>query len=210
VIDRTQCTRCGVCAHYCPTTAWQMVGFTLSVKELMQELEKDRLYYDQSGGGVTFTGGEPFMQAHFLQHALKACKELGIHTAVETSGFVPKDIFSQLAPLIDVFLYDQKLADSQQHAYFTGVPNELIKENLKALASIGRASDVIIRIPLIPGITDTHENIEGLISFLKNDIGSIRRVDLLPSTTLEKSMCVWGNPTECPPMNHLMQTTLST
>ncbi|WP_107689603.1 glycyl-radical enzyme activating protein [Coprothermobacter proteolyticus] len=198
VIDRTQCTRCGVCAHYCPTTAWQMVGFTLSVKELMQELEKDRLYYDQSGGGVTFTGGEPFMQAHFLQHALKACKELRIHTAVETSGFVPKDIFSQLAPLIDVFLYDQKLADSQQHAYFTGVPNELIKENLKALAGSGRASDVIIRIPLIPGITDAHRNIEGLISFLKNDIGSVRRVDLLPFHDVGEKYVRLGKPYRMP------------
>jgi len=81
-----------------------MVGFTLSVKELMQELEKDRLYYDQSGGGVTFTGGEPFMQARFLQHALKACKELGIHTAVETSGLCPRTFFLQLATFNRRFL----------------------------------------------------------------------------------------------------------
>jgi len=181
VIDRTQCTLCGVCAHYCPTTAWQMVGFTLTVKELIAELEKDRLYYDQSGGGVTFTGGEPFMQAHFLEQALKACKEMGIHTAVETSGFVPSKVFSRLASLVDVFLFDQKLADSQQHAYFTGVPNEPIKENLRMLANMGRAGDVIIRIPLIPNITDTPQNIEGIISFLKNEVRDhVNRVDLLP------------------------------
>jgi len=95
-------------------------------------------------------------------------------------------------------LYDQKLADSQQHAYFTGVPNELIKENLKALASIGRAIDVIIRIPLIPGITDTHENIEGLISFLKNDIGSIRRVDLLPFHDVGEKYVRLGKPYRMP------------
>jgi len=124
---------------------------------------------------------------------------MGIHTAVETSGFVPNEVFSQLAPLVDIFLFDQKLADSQQHAYFTGVPNEPIKENLKMLANMGRAGDIIIRIPLIPNITDTPKNIEGLISFLKSEVGNgVRRVDLLPFHDVGEKYVRLGKPYKMP------------
>ncbi len=154
------------------------MGQTIGVEELLGILERDRLLYERSGGGVTFSGGEPLFQAEFLLAALRECKKLGLHTVVDTSGFAPTPVLTELTPLVDLFLYDLKPMDEEEHRRYTGVPNKLIHENLRALVGLGRP--VIVRIPLIPGITDTERNIALLRAFLGELRGGIQKVELLP------------------------------
>lgn len=177
-LDREKCTGCGECAKACPSGAWRLVGQTIGVEELLGILERDRLLYERSGGGVTFSGGEPLFQPEFLSAALRECKKLGIHTAVDTSGFAPTSVLTELAPLTDLFLYDLKPMDEEEHRRYTGVPNKLIHENLRALVELGRP--VIVRLPLVPGITDTERNIALLRAFLRELRGGIQKVELLP------------------------------
>jgi pyruvate formate lyase activating enzyme len=153
----------------------------VSVAAVMDELMKDVVFYDQSGGGVTFSGGEPMMQPEFLLLLLQACKENGLNTAVDTSGYAPWDDFEKVYDLIDLFLYDLKLMDNESHSKYTGVSNELILENLVRLSSMG--SKVEPRIPLIPGISDTEENLKSIVGFLTPQ-KNIRHVVLLPYNRL--------------------------
>ncbi len=177
LINRKMCTGCGRCADACPTNAIRLVGRTISVDELIRELEKDALLYDKSGGGVTFSGGEPLMQASFLKEALKQCKEKGFHTALDTSGFVHPHVFENIIEYVDYFLYDVKLANEEEHKKYTGVSNKNIKENLKLLDEKGK--NVLLRFPVIPGITDTDRNITGILEFLSS-LRWIREIELLP------------------------------
>ncbi|MBE0571962.1 MAG: glycyl-radical enzyme activating protein [Ignavibacteriaceae bacterium] len=153
------------------------VGKEISADELMIEIVKDRLFFEESGGGVTFSGGEPLMQSEFLTVLLKECKSLGIHSAVDTSGFTSEDILNQVAPNVDLFLFDLKLMNDDVHEKYTGVSNQIILKNLIELDQLGKR--IIIRIPIVPEITDTNENlfaIRGFISYLNNVI----EVNLLP------------------------------
>lgn len=153
------------------------VGKEISADELMIEIVKDRLFFEESGGGVTFSGGEPLMQSEFLTVLLKECKSLGIHSAVDTSGFTSEDILNQVAPNVDLFLFDLKLMNDDVHQKYTGVSNQIILKNLIELDQLGKK--IIVRIPIVPEITDTNENlfaIRGFISYLSNVI----EVDLLP------------------------------
>jgi len=153
------------------------IGKEISVDELMTEIVKDRVFYEESAGGVTFSGGEPLLQAEFLAELLKECKSIGIHSAVDTSGYASIDNFKQAGPNADLFLYDLKLMNDDEHEKYTGVSNQLILKNLNELDQIGKK--IIIRIPIVPGITDTNENlfaIRGFISYLNNLI----EVNLLP------------------------------
>lgn len=156
----------------------EIVGQARTVKEVMDVLEKEWVFMDESGGGVTFSGGEPMLQHEFLAKLLTACKKLGMHTAVDTCGFVSPEILRKIIPLTDLFLYDLKIMDSEQHQFYTGVPNPVILENLQELVS--RNCKIRIRIPVIPEINNTPENISESIHFLKNLNGSIEGVDLLP------------------------------
>jgi len=149
----------------------------LSVDELMKEIEKDRLFYDESGGGVTFSGGEPFVQPIFLEQILELCREREIHTAVDTTGHVKSEIFEELMHLPDLFLYDLKLINSDKHKKYTGVNNNLIKKHLEMLNKINKKCK--LRIPLVKNITDDDENILGIINFIK-DMKNIVEVNLLP------------------------------
>lgn len=158
-------------------TAGGVVGKPCTPDEVLREVEKDTIFYDESGGGVTFSGGEPLMQIEFLQALLEGCRRRGIHTAVDTSGYAPPEYFDRLCDSVDLFLYDLKLINADAHKKYTGVSNHLILENLKRLAARGAA--VLPRIPLIPGITDTGENLSRTV-FLLRSLDSISRVDLLP------------------------------
>jgi pyruvate formate lyase activating enzyme len=151
----------------------------IAVAELMQEIEKDVLLYDNSGGGVTFSGGEPLLQHLFLNEALTECKNRDIRTALDTSGYASEAVLSSVMDRVDVILYDLKLADEDEHRKYTGVSNNPIKENLRMLADRGRGRDVILRFPVIPGITDTQKNVDALVEFIST-LKGINEIDLLP------------------------------
>jgi pyruvate formate lyase activating enzyme len=153
------------------------IGHEVTVGYLLGEISKDVIFYDQSGGGVTVSGGEPFMQLGFLLALLKACRDRRISTAVDTSGCVPWETIGEVLDLTDIFLYDIKLIDDDLHRKYTGVSNRLVLENLKRLVLSEAA--VLPRIPLIPGVTDTDENIEGILSFLSG-LDGIHEVSVLP------------------------------
>jgi len=142
------------------------IGKEWTVEALYEEINKDRIFYDESGGGVTFSGGEPLAQPEFLEAALKKCFQEGIHTTVDTSGYAEKDVFKKIMPFTKLFLYDLKLFDPTEHIKYTGVTNELIRYNLNFL--IENKAKVVVRIPLIPGITATIQNLSGMIDHLNN------------------------------------------
>lgn len=153
------------------------VGNSYSVDRLLAEIKKDVIFYDDSGGGVTFSGGEPLLQSEFLEAVLKRCREMEIHTAVDTSGFASLETVQRIAGLTDLFLFDIKLVNEEKHLLYTGVSNRKIMENLRWLVSENR--NLVIRFPVIPGITETGENIEELKKLLQ-ELKGIRQLSLLP------------------------------
>ena len=162
----------------------QLVGVRVSTGAVMEEIRKDVLFYDQSGGGVTLSGGEPLLQADFLKSLLKICRHENIHTAVDTSGYVDFNAFEKILDFTDVFLYDVKLIEDALHRKYTGVSNRLILENLVKLQEKNVA--LRVRIPLIPAITDTESNLNAIISFLKNET-QYKEIDLLPFNQMGES-----------------------
>ncbi len=176
LIDRAACFHCGICAESCPAEALKAVGRKMSVSEVMTEVEKDRVFYQNSGGGITLSGGEPLALFAFTSSLLKAAKASGIHTAVETSGFAPWERIDELLPLVDLWLWDVK-AVPEKHEELTGVPAQPILDNLKKLDQAG--ASVILRCPLVPGINDEDaalHHIAGLANTHKN----VQRIDLEP------------------------------
>jgi len=163
----------------------EQIGKNVSVGYLIKEIEKERIVMEESGGGVTFSGGEPLFQPEFLTLALRACKSAGFHTAVDTSGYASREVFEQILPYSDLFLYDLKLMDDDLHRQFTGVSNSIILENLIWLA--GKDVQLIVRIPLVNHITATDENINRIAGFLDHIKDRISRIDLLPYHKLGQS-----------------------
>ena len=172
-----QCELCGKCTLYCPVDARKVCGKEHTVDEVLKEVLKDQAFYETSGGGVTFSGGECMLQIDFLAEILKKCKEKGIHTAVDTAGHIPFESFEKILPYTDLFLYDIKIFDSQKHKQYVGVGNELILENLKKLFE--RKAKLWIRIPIIPDVNDSIEEIQKIKDFLKT-IGTPEKIELLP------------------------------
>ena len=177
VADPDRCTGCGECARVCPAEAREMIGRVVNVEDILKEIEKDVLFFDESGGGVTFSGGEPLSQPGFLAEILKACSERDIHTVVDTCGFAPREAFEKIEPFVRLFLFDLKIMDPEIHRNFTSVSNELILSNLQWLSDQG--AKVIIRIPVIPGVNDNDENMEATGKFLAG-FPSRPEVNLLP------------------------------
>jgi len=155
VIDEEKCVRCGSCVDECYAEALELVGREMSVEEVMEEVRRDSTFYRESGGGVTFSGGEPLMQPMFLAELLEACKREGFHTAVDTSGHAEQAALEKIMEYTDLYLYDVKHMDPIQHKKFTGASNELVLSNLALLR--GRA--VVVRVPLVPGVNDDEDNI---------------------------------------------------
>ena len=170
------CTLCGRCGEVCPTNAMEKVGKTASVEEIMAEIEKDQVFFEESGGGVTFSGGEPLLQPDLLIPLLDACKNKGIHTALDTSGYARWETLQAAAEKTDLFLYDLKHMDQEAHEKYTGVPNTLILENLIKLSRMHQ--NIWIRVPVIPGINDGEENVHRMGEFVKS-LG-IKKLFLLP------------------------------
>jgi len=178
VTDPDLCKLCGKCADVCPTKATEMSGRRATVDEIMATIEKERIFFDQSGGGVTFSGGEPLMHAPFLIALLDACGEKGIHRTVDTTGLTKPETLLEVAKRTDHFLYDLKMMDSAKHKKWTKIGNETVLANLVALAETG--ASINIRIPLIKGVNDDDENIEKTAAFVARLAGEKKRVNLLP------------------------------
>ncbi len=172
-----ECIHCGECVEVCYAEARELAGKVMTVDEVVVEILKDRDFFWQSKGGVTFSGGEPLMQPRFLIELLKEMRRLGIHTAIDTCGFVSKEIMEEVSQLADLFLYDLKQMDSIKHEKYTGVPNRMILENLELLSDLNK--EVIIRIPIIPRINDSKEDLEAFRDFIKT-LSNVKMVNLLP------------------------------
>ncbi|RKY88532.1 glycyl-radical enzyme activating protein [candidate division KSB1 bacterium] len=177
LINREKCKMSGNCALVCPSGALEVIGKEVSIDDIMKEIEKDSLFYDESGGGVTFSGGEPLMQLEFLNALLEVCKERDIHTAVDTSGYAQSGTFEKILDKVDLFLYDVKIIDDEKHKKYTGVSNEIILKNLKLLAR--KKHRVNIRIPVIPGINDSKEDINKIVEFIIS-LKNVTEINLLP------------------------------
>lgn len=176
--DSELCRLCGRCTDVCPTKAIEMSGRVMSVSEIINIIEKERPFFDQSGGGVTFSGGEPLMHTKLLVELLDECICRGIHTAIDTAGNVSLETLLKVAERANLFLYDLKTMDTNIHKHWIGSGNEKIIHNLQALAETG--AHIIIRIPLISGINDDDVNIEKTAVFVASLAGEKKEVHLLP------------------------------
>lgn len=176
VVDESLCRWCGGCADACDTGARTRAGRVMSVADVVRAVEQDTLFYDQSGGGVTLSGGEPLMQPAFVIELLEACRSRRIHTAVDTCGMVDRGDLLRAAGLADLFLFDVKMLDDDRHRRFTGVSNGLILDNLRAL--VAAKARVLVRFPLVPGVNDDAGEVERVGRFLAG-LG-LSRVDVLP------------------------------
>ena len=172
--DREKCIGCGSCEAVCLGDALKFYGKTVTVEDLLPELLEDRAFYGNSGGGVTLSGGECLMQADFCAQLLQALKEQGIHTAVDTCGFVPKRALDQVMPYTDIFLYDLKALDEDCHIRCTGQSNRTILEHLQYLDACGKKCE--IRIPFVPGLND--DQMEKLAAFVKT-LRNVTKVKVL-------------------------------
>ena len=175
--DRSACTQCGSCVDACPADARQLAGRDYEVGELADTLERDRVFFEASGGGVTFSGGEPLAQAEFLSDCLRECRRRGLHATVDTCGLAPRETLLEVAKLADLVLFDLKHMDPDRHRSETGSDNSLILDNLRALSE--NEVEVWVRIPLIPGFNDDPANIEDTGAFLE-ELPGRHRVYVLP------------------------------
>jgi pyruvate formate lyase activating enzyme len=177
-VDNEQCYGCGSCVDVCYAGARQLVGRWMSVEEVFHIVEKDRVFYNQSGGGVTVGGGEPTMQAGFVSELLRECGAAGIHTALETCGYASWSRLSSVLAYTDLLLFDLKHMDTELHRRRTGVGNERIIENAVRAGELVR--EMIIRLPLIPDFNDSAEHIHKLGRFIREKLPGVKRVDILP------------------------------
>ena len=171
------CELCGSCTLYCPTHAREIVGKVWTVDEVFSEINADKIFYDTSGGGVTFSGGECMLQTDFLLELLKKCRVNGIHTAIDTAGHVPFEYFEKVIPYTNLFLYDVKCFDREKHKKYVGVYNDLILSNLKRLLSAN--VDVCVRIPVIPSVNDSEAELASIKDFIYSN-GKPFGIELLP------------------------------
>ena len=195
------CDFCGKCTFYCPADARSICGKEYTSEELITEILKDKIFYDTSGGGVTFSGGECMLQIDFLEEILKKCKNEGVHTAVDTAGNVPFEFFEKIMPYTDMFLYDIKAVSEDLHIEGTSVSNKRILENLKKLSSVF-GGEIIVRVPVIPSFNDTTEEMKKISDFVKTL--KVKETELMPYhkmgehkyEALEMEMTEYEVPTE--------------
>ncbi|MFD3157789.1 glycyl-radical enzyme activating protein [Haloimpatiens sp. FM7330] len=182
VVDRQKCEVCGECIEVCPMGALNLVGKTMSITDVIEEVNKDRIFYEKSGGGVTVSGGEVLINGEFVVELLKKCKEEYINTAIETSGFGKWDTLFNISRYADLIMFDIKHTNCENHKKLTGVSNETILNNLSKLSKLH--SNIIIRVPLIPGLNDSVKNIQNTSKIAKEN--GIKEIHLLPYHSLGK------------------------
>jgi pyruvate formate lyase activating enzyme len=175
--DRARCEQCGLCVDACFSGARELAGREMTTAQVMAEIDRDRPFYDESGGGATFSGGEPLLQPEFLLELLQACRAGGIHTVLDTCGYAPWAVLDRILPYVDLFLYDIKTLDDRRHRALTGVSNERIVRNLRALDAHGTA--IVVRVPVIPGVNDGAGELRA-IGALAAELPSVARIELLP------------------------------
>lgn len=179
VTDHEKCTVCGQCVELCVYGARELVGEENSVDEVMQIIRRDRRYYDNSGGGVTLTGGEPLFQCAFCRELLKACKTEGIHTAIETSGFAPWECITSVLPYLDLLFYDFKHIDAEAHREYTGVGNDRILENLAKVTRVFTEGEIVVRIPFVPGHNSSDETQQRMYRLI-SQLPHVKRIEVMP------------------------------
>lgn len=177
VFAREVCQGCGACTEQCYSNALVLKGKSMTVEEVVEIIEEDSVFYENSGGGVTFSGGEALLQKEFLLELLKQCKFRGIHAAVDTAGNVPWQSLEEVLPYTDLFLFDLKVMEDEKHKSATGVSNRLLLDNLYKLSSAGAA--IHVRIPVIPGINNSEDNMKRVVDFTEGLTG-IKQIDLIP------------------------------
>ncbi len=182
-LDRTKCAACGKCAEVCPSDALKLCGRRMSVDEVMKIVAEDRIFYETSNGGMTLSGGEPTLQPEFALALLRAAKEDGISTALDTCGYTKREVYESLLPYTDIFLYDIKHITDEGHIRCTGRSNRLILDNLRFLSDAG--AKIEIRIPLVPGYNDDAETLDGIGQLLSTV--NITKAKLLPYHSYARS-----------------------
>ena len=186
ITDRELCVECGACVDVCPCEAREIVGREKTVREVLEQVLKDKLFIDASGGGMTVSGGECLAHPDFTEALLYAAKEQGLHTAIESSSFASEAVFDQVLRYVDLALLDIKHMDSDIHRELTGVPNEQILSNIRH-AVHDLKKNVTVRVPTIPGYNDSEENIRATARFVKEELGQDVGIHLLPYHRLGES-----------------------
>ena len=179
---RKDCIRCGKCAEVCPTGALCVCGEEQTVEQVFAYLQKDKHYYQQSGGGVTLSGGECLLQADFCVELLKKCKKEGLHTAIESAFFVPYESVTKVLPYVDFVYADLKIADAKKHKAYTGHSNEKIIENICHVSQNG--VPMVVRIPIIPGVNDTFSDMDAFAKIIRTFGMGLMGVELLKYNSL--------------------------
>lgn len=179
VIDKVKCNMCFTCFKKCPYNAYKKYGNLMSVDELVHEIAKDEIFYFHSGGGVTFSGGDPLNQFKFVAETMKKCKRSGIHTAIESSLFAPYENIEEILPWLDVLYVDIKHMGKEEHKRYTGVDNNIILENILKIDCSTYPVNIYVRIPLTPSVNDTKENLLNTIEFCSN-LKKLKEIELLP------------------------------
>lgn len=176
--ERENCILCETCLDYCVNEAREIVGKQYPIEELLKEIDKDKMFYEESGGGVTLSGGEIMTQdIGYLIELLKKIKKRGYHVTIDTCGYAPQKNYEALIDYVDTFLYDIKTMDNEVHKKYMGKGNELVLSNLKYLSECGK--NIYIRIPLIGGVNSSEESIEAIVKFLKDSV-QVKKINLLP------------------------------
>jgi len=184
IFDRSNCTACGKCAEKCYAQAIEIIGKEMTVKEVIEEVMKDKAFYDNSGGGMTISGGEPMLQFEFTKALLEAAKKNGLHTCLDTSGFAKFEKYSKILKNVDIFLYDLKDTDPIRHKKYTGVELAPILGNLQKLDAAG--AKIYLRCPIVPDLNARTEHIRG-ISEITGKLKNLLEIDLMPYHPLGES-----------------------
>ena len=189
-IDRGKCNLCGRCAEICSGKALEIFGHDVEAEDVVEVIERDKIFYTHSGGGATFSGGEPYYQPEFLNSLLSLCRERGINTAVDTSGYTSWGNIAKSIDFVNFFLYDLKDYDSERHKVVTGAGNELIISNLRKIIEVMDPSQVVVRIPFVPGSNFlSRDDFNGFLRVLSY-VGA-ERVDVLPYHSLARDKYMW-------------------